>query len=304
MIRYFKHLILRAIRKSLFFLIFKFIKLVLLVFLACLIIFYYSELNGEQQTDEIGQIHRKNYKAVQLLTDYFRYENWGYKALGEYPFITCPERRCHAFKPFRYAHTPLEKADAVVVNANNLFYMPSKTTYQRRKKQIWVYHSMESEHMSFCSFHYHITELDDWFNLTMTFKPDSDYVADYRPHDFENWPSLTSHKSYVSAFEDLDKVEQGIKEFRQDMQHQFVNKRRKPFILWFVSNCWTRSGREDFVNEMSKYVDIDIFSECTNLKSAKPDPCKKPLNKSKECYFHLFKSYKFYLSFENSKCNF
>lgn len=30
-------------------------------------------------------------------------------------------------------------------------------------------------------------------------------------------------------------------------------------VAWFVSNCGTLNKREDYVKELSKYIDVDIY---------------------------------------------
>ena len=40
-----------------------------------------------------------------------------------------------------------------------------------------MYYSMESQHNSYRSMFYESKDLDDWFNLTATFKQDSDFVS-------------------------------------------------------------------------------------------------------------------------------
>ena len=80
----------------------------------------------------------------------------------------------------------------------------------------------------------------------------------------------------------------------------------KKLAFWFVSNCNAFSHRQEYVEEMQKYIEIDIYGKCSNFKNSKPDPCasiSSPTNKT-ECFKNLFKSYKFYLSFENSKCDY
>ena len=43
-------------------------------------------------------------------------------------------------------------------------------------------------------------------------------------------------------------------------------------VLWLVSNCDTFSAREDFVDELVKYVDVDIFGRCNG------NPVDNPLD--------------------------
>jgi hypothetical protein len=271
--------------------------------------FYVSDLNTKRKADNlIDKIHSSNLKAVQLLTERFRYVNWDVGELGQAPFKDCTEKRCYAFKPYSHRHKPLEGSDAVMVHSWNLFYMPSKLDYKRRKEQIWAYYSMESPHMSFCSFHYAIDELDDWFNMTITYKPSSTFVTDYRPYEFENWAHIHQSSAYMAAFSEFfsNKNAKTIN-YKRIITEKVVDKSGKgsASVMWFVSNCQSRSRREPYVLEMSQHVEIDIYGECGYFKNSKPDPCSSLGDKKtvEACYLDLFASYKFYLAFENSKCN-
>lgn len=62
-------------------------------------------------------------------------------------------------------------------------------------------------------------------------------------------------------------------------------------IAWFVSHCITSSKREDYVLELQKYIDVDIYGPCG------PYWCPKIM--ANQCYEMVEQSYKFYLSFEN-----
>lgn len=69
-------------------------------------------------------------------------------------------------------------------------------------------------------------------------------------------------------------------------------KFKTKYIAWFVSNCKTQSGREVYINQLSKYLPIDIYGRCGKFKCPHSD----------ECYLQAAKKYLFYLSFENSLC--
>ena len=58
-----------------------------------------------------------------------------------------------------------------------------------------------------------------------------------------------------------------------------------------VSNCDTSGLRENYVRELSKYVDIDVYGDCGNMECTSDKKCDEALLK-----------YKFYLAFENSLC--
>ena len=46
-------------------------------------------------------------------------------------------------------------------------------------------------------------------------------------------------------------------------------------VLWIVSHCKTFSEREVYVEEMQKYIDIDIYGECGPLDCPKMNSCEK-----------------------------
>ena len=61
-----------------------------------------------------------------------------------------------------------------------------------------------------------------------------------------------------------------------------------------MSNCNAPSRRGDYVRELQKYVDVDVFGACGTKT------CPKPTS---ACLGMLNKEYRFYLAFENSVCN-
>ncbi|XP_066957638.1 alpha-(1,3)-fucosyltransferase C-like [Macrobrachium rosenbergii] len=75
-------------------------------------------------------------------------------------------------------------------------------------------------------------------------------------------------------------------------------KRPKP-VVWMSSNCKTDSRREDYVKELSRFINVDKFGKCGWFKCGKPyqafeEKCWKTI---------LKKRYLFALAFENSLCN-
>ncbi len=129
---------------------------------------YQSNLGMSNKTNSI--------KYVQLLTGRFLYKDWSLNGLGYEAFKNCKEKRCFAIKPY-FRQIPIETSDAVVVHAPNLYNMPDRKKYKRNRKQIWMYYSMESTRNSYCSMFYQSKDLDEWFNLTATYKQDSDFVS-------------------------------------------------------------------------------------------------------------------------------
>lgn len=176
-----------------------FVFLALVIFTIIRIIVDYWVTMNTNESDIVAKIHKKNLKAVQLLTDKFTYRNWGVSEMGEKPFATCAEKRCYAFKPFKIRQRPLEQSDGIMVHVPNLLYMPSRHSYKRNKRQLWLFNTMEPQTLTYCSFYYDIYDLDDWFNLTTTFKPQSTLVTDYK-HLFNNWYDIHEYSHYMDSF--------------------------------------------------------------------------------------------------------
>ena len=103
------------------------------------------------------------------------------------------------------------------------------------------------------------------FNWTMTFRKDSDIFYPYG--------------GIVPRIGELP-----------TKNYSAIYKKKKRGIIWFVSHCRTRSRREDYANELSKYIDLDIVGKCGQ------DICPKG---SKECVEKLEEEYFFRFNFEN-----
>ena len=130
----------------------------------------------------------KSLKYVQLYTSRFGEKYWALPGLGEEAFKNCAEKRCYAFE-YSLAQIAVENADAVVVHGPNLVKMPNRRKYKRNRKQLWMYYSMESPRLSYKYMFSKPAHLDDWFNLTATYKQNSNYVTDYRT-GFQKWSDI------------------------------------------------------------------------------------------------------------------
>lgn len=62
--------------------------------------------------------------------------------------------------------------------------------------------------------------------------------------------------------------------------------------VWLVSHCITKSKRELYVNELRKYISVDVFGACGDKHC--------PKHGGKDCIREITKKYKFVLSFENT----
>ena len=134
--------------------------------------------------------------------------------------------------------------------------------------------------------------MDDWFNLTATYKPESDAKVSY--HAFGNLDRIHGHSLYLSLFR--EKYTNDPNFFARGL-----NKPKKGLALWIVSHCSTSSKREKYILELQKYMQVDVYGSC-NSRSIRCDNYKSKGEKD-ACMKDMFNSYKFYLSFENSNCD-
>ncbi|XP_054155619.1 alpha-(1,3)-fucosyltransferase C-like [Oppia nitens] len=164
----------------------------------------------------------------------------------------------------------LSVADAVVFHWRdiNIDDMPPV----RHGHQLWILYNMEAPtHTN------NIFSLDSdgggssgelAFNWTVTYRQDSDVYVPYG--------QLVKRLKPIAVLPEVN----------------FIGKTRT--IAWFVSNCETPGHREQYVKQLSKYIDVDIIGKCGQQH------CDPP--RSRHCYERIAKDYKFYLSFENSIC--
>ena len=40
------------------------------------------------------------------------------------------------------------------------------------------------------------------------------------------------------------------------IDHNYINQNKTKIIAWFVSNCYSQSGREKYVKELQKYIEV------------------------------------------------
>ena len=127
----------------------------------------------------------------------------------------------------------------------------------------------------------------------MTYRHDSDVILNYG-----NLFNRTSHEKIMpNSFikYDEDQIIDNLREYGLIELEERTND-----VAWIVSHCHTISKRDDYVKDMEKYkgLKIDIFGRCGKRTSEIPD------RKSgwTAAYQKFASRYKFYLSFENSRC--
>ncbi|ELT93696.1 hypothetical protein CAPTEDRAFT_75687, partial [Capitella teleta] len=136
--------------------------------------------------------------------------------------------------------------------------------------QKWIFFEMEPPHKTWL--YVNLTQYNGMFNLTSTYAWDSNIPI---------WPRRNCVRD-ERKFQELENVD-------------FASKKRSDVaVTWFASICSTQSDRQNYVTELQKYIDVDVYGACGN-KTCDSDDCEQVL-------LNDTNSYKFYLAFENSIC--
>lgn len=130
----------------------------------------------------------------------------------------------------------------------------------------WVYYRYNWTHL------YHTW--NNVFNWTMTYHLDSDIPMMYGNIRKRN---KISYKNFTE-----------------------LAMSKKKDVAWLASRCWTYSRRESYIQELKKYVDIDIYGGCGKRITV----CEKSHPEDhwlvNPCFQMISRNYKFYLAFENA----
>ena len=173
-------------------------------------------------------------------------------------------RECHVtYCLITKKESHLTSADAVLF----LNDIPDKVPRHKTSNQIWILYSLEAP--------LHTKQLYDYQNLinwTATYRRDSTIVTPYEKFD-----------PYKAT------------EAKNSIHNYNRNHTKTRKVAWFVSNCHTSNGRMEYVRELQRYIQVDIFGDCGFLQCSKMD-------NEAVCYTMLKRDYYFYLAFENANC--
>jgi len=181
---------------------------------------------------------------------------------GKSFFEQCNVKNCIATYDKNIAST----ADAVIFG--NPAQLPMRPPFKKQSRdQIWAISMIETPP--------HSRSLNAYrglFNWTLSYRQDSVVATPYfKFRYFSNSPkqSQTPQRNYAEG------------------------KTKK--VAMFVSNCFlVSSNRMIYAKTLANHIDVDIFGRCGKYRCSRKNESK--------CMEMLKRDYKFYLSFENSKC--
>lgn len=213
-----------------------------------------------------------------------------YLKTGQQAFITrnCTFQNCYITDKVSYLGDVLDY-DVILLNRYNMHrYM--KIPNKRTETQNYIFASEEP-----AGLHKIPREFNKWFNLTWTYKLDSDVVF-----------------PYIVIKNGLDEIIGPKREMNwidlkdmSDTSEYVRNKLRKKryAAAWFLSNCEPNDrlefGRE-LQKELAKYGHrLDIYGNCGDKFCPTNGNGNEDMD---ECYALVESFYYFYLAFENSFC--
>lgn len=181
----------------------------------------------------------------------------------------CPETNCLLTKNKKL----VAKADAVLTSRllREGTLLADDPPPWANPKQVFIFAWYESP----LSFPYGsaLEVFDDIFNMTITYRRDSDITVPFGDLRWKEKPSSGAYRLPLAQ----------------------LRLKTRP-VAWVISHCSkSASQRNDYVKELKKYITVDVYGECGK-------PCPPRNSKHSECFGYIEEKYKFYLAFENSFC--
>merc|ERR1719466_21886 len=178
-----------------------------------------------------------------------------------------------------------KEADAILFEFNKIHPIPES----RSPEQIYVFNAVEST-SSIKMRNIDYKKYDNFFNLTMSYRRDSDIIQPQNKH-FEL--PTTTMETLTSFFQNK------YKNVKDAGIGQLMNKKSK-LMVWLVSNCGSNPGARarlklgEMIAKSKIGARFDRFGQCFGTKISEKDKYKDKKT------FQKISGYKFYFAAENS----
>ncbi|KAM7299942.1 alpha-(1,3)-fucosyltransferase C-like [Ixodes scapularis] len=173
-------------------------------------------------------------------------------------------KTCTVSCRFRHNKRKLRQSDVLIFQSNYDFWRTLPP--YRSPNQAYLLYAMESPHR----LPYSHEKMDGVkINWTLSYRLDADIV--YR-HTFKV-------------------VRRPIRPTNTSSQTSVSHSPKSRPVVWIVSNCQGYNHREQYVDELKRTIQVDVYGRCGTLQ------CKRL-----DCYEEVSIHYSFYLAFENSIC--
>ena len=175
---------------------------------------------------------------------------------------SCFYKNCQFTKDRRF----LRQSSAIIfcVSCGGFKSTPPLQPYERPSSQVWIYFGTESPINRAWNSRNKSPTWKNSMNWSMSYSMDSDVVRNY---------------GYMKTRESLP-----------ERNYSEIYRQKTKFAAWIVSNCWTFSKRDIFVQRLQEHgVPVDVYGYCGKRRIS-------------DVTDMINKDYKFILSFENSFC--
>ncbi|ESO95723.1 hypothetical protein LOTGIDRAFT_95386, partial [Lottia gigantea] len=116
--------------------------------------------------------------------------------------------------------------------------------------------------------------------------PVNEYLDYSKFNNFFNWTGSYHKNSEIhTPYGNVEKTSQTI------VTKDAAVDEKRTGVVWIASNCGDHARRQLLVHELQKYIHVDKFGSCGEGKL------------SSNSYEKVLRTYKFFLSFENSVCD-
>lgn len=265
-----------------------------------------KETSGERTSEHsddttLSSAYNENYKVnsmkhILYYTNYWEGKDFQF-GIGQQPFIDykCPYTNCYATNNRTHLSSSLSNFDALLFHPIDGDPQFDQIRKWRRPHQRFVLMYMESpDYLDWNA----DGKYNHFFNWTMTYRWDSDFPRPYGWFHSKNDNDEPPLYPLIPQWKPYDETD-----FRKRLAKkpaEFLARANKTKqVAWIVSNCHTKSKREDYVTALKRYINVDVMGGCGSL------PCQTGFGdtqKQDDCTAAVERDYKFYLAFENSFC--
>ncbi|XP_037803752.1 alpha-(1,3)-fucosyltransferase C-like isoform X2 [Penaeus monodon] len=179
-------------------------------------------------------------------------------------------------------------ADAVLIHMKSI---PSReqllhALQPRDPTQPWIMFEAETHFIASTKYKVDYRTLNGVFNRTMYYRRDADI--------------LFNHGFIVGRGDDASLLP---RHWVREAHVERVNVTGRMAVA-FISNCKAHSNRLLYVNELQKYITVDVYGKCGKLKCGKSRYAEHEYRVDKDpCLKVAAEKYLFYLAFENAICD-
>ena len=130
---------------------------------------------------------------------------------------------------------------------------------------------------------FYLHEYESLFNLFyFSFPSEPSFIRNHK----------STYETYMNSYAKGDLLESVMG------TEWFAYVKRPKIIAWMSGHCPTEGRREDYVEELDKYIDVDKYGSCGTKECYTRHPY------AKECWVRILRpNYLFFLSMENALCN-